>query len=787
MTRDDRRAAAAAAGATLLGSASLLPVFTTTAWFRPALVVVLAVWSGGLLLRWGGPALWQRMAPGRRVPRVLTVAGAVLVPLAQLALVLCVLTVFYAPDDAWWRIGPTWTSLSDLLAVLVDGTAELQEQATPALPLTGLLALTALLVGVVAVGVDLVAVGARQGALAGLGLLGLYCVPVSTVTGSVGLTAIAAPAAGFALLLWADQRRRLSRGSRTTARAIRGNGSGAALRVGLLALVAGLLFGSVLPTLPEGSFGTGLGGGSGPGGTIGTALDPAASLAGQLTRPEPLDLLRLETEDPDPGHLRAVVLDQYDVEDGWVMNNLDGEQSVAQERLATLPGGQTRRDVVATITALEHGDRFLPVLWSPQSVDIADPELWRYDPATGTVFGRDTTTENRTWTVRAERPQPTAALLDASPAVALDDPVRRFIELPELDPSVPALVDDLVAGAQTPYQRVRAISDYLTDRDNGFIYNLSTIPGTSGDKLVDFLELKSGYCEQYAGAMTVMVRAADVPARMVLGYTPGQVQADGSRLITTDDAHAWVEVYFDGLGWVTFDPTPISRERSVALPWAPRAEDRSDTTGGSSATTAPQAAPTPRGDRGATSIPEFQQQAGASGWLQPLLVGAGVVVLAGALVAVPATARVLRRRRRVATGTPADLWDEMSATVQDLGLSLDPAWTPRQAAAHLAREAGHGVDPVLADHAEESIRRLALAEEAASYGPSRPVTPERAEQLREELGTARRGLLAAVPRRTRLRARLWPASLIAEAATAVRARLRRAGELVRSPRRSRPA
>jgi hypothetical protein len=787
MTRDDRRAAAAAAGATVLGSASLLPVFTTTAWFRPALTVVLAVWGGGLLLRWGGPALWERVAPGRRIPRVLSRTGALLVPLAQLGLVLCVLTVFFAPDDAWWRLGPTPTSLSDLNAVLVDGTAELQEQATPALPLTGLIALTAVLVGVVAVAVDLVAVAGRQGALAGLGLLGLYCVPVSTVTGSVGLTAIVAPAAGFTLLLWADQRRRLATGNRTTARAVTGNGSRAAVRVGMLALVAGVVLGSFVPTLREGSFGTGLGGGSGPGGTLGTALDPVASLSGQLTRPEPMDLLRVETEDPDPGHLRAVVLDQYDVDDGWLMNNLDGEQSVAQERLATLPSGQDSREIEATITALEHADRFLPVLWSPLSVEIADPENWRYDPATGTAFGRDTTTEGRTWTVRAEQPQPDAVLLDASPAVALDDPMRRFTELPELDPSVPTLVDELVAGAQTPYQRVRAISDYLTDRDNGFIYSLSTAPGTSDDNLVNFLDLKAGYCEQYAGAMAVMVRAAGVPARVALGYTPGQVQADRSRLITTDDAHAWVEVYFDGLGWVPFDPTPISEERSVALPWAPRAEDQANPTNGSSATTAPQAGPTPRDNRGDTAIPDFQQQAGASGWLQPLLIGVGVIVVAGALVAVPATARVFRRRRRVSAGEPTELWDELSATVQDLGLSLDPAWTPRQAAAHLAEQAGHGTDPILADRAEESIRRLALAEEAATYGPSRPVTPERAEQLREELGTARRGLLAAVPGRTRLRALLWPASLVGEAATVVVARLRRAGELLRSPRRSRPA
>jgi hypothetical protein len=786
VTRDDRRAAAAAAAATLLGSAALLPVFTTTAWFRPAATVVLAVWAGGLLLRRGGPALWQRVAPGRPVPRLLSAAGVVLVPLVQLGLVLCVLTVFYAPDDAWWRIGPTTTSLSDLTAVLVDGTAELREQATPALPLTGLLALTAVLVGVVAVAVDLVAVAARQGVLAGLGLLGLYSVPVSTVTGSLGLMPIAAPAAGFALLLWADQRRRLSAGDRPTARAVTGNGARGALRVGLLALVAGLLLGSVVPTLPEGSFGTGLGGGSGPGGTVGTALDPVAALSGQLTRPEPLDLLRLETDVPDPGYLRAVVLDRYDSDDGWLMSNLDGEESVAQPTLSPLPGGQAAREVRATLTALQHDDRFLPVLWSPQSVDVDDPENWRFDPATGTVFGRDTTTAERTWTVRAQQPQPSRAMLDDSPAVALDDPVRRYTELPELDPSVPRLVDELVAGAQTPYQRVRAISDHLTDRDNGFIYSLSTAPGTSDDDLVNFLDLKAGYCEQYAGAMAVMVRAAGVPARVVLGYTPGQVQDDRRRLITTDDAHAWVEVYFDGLGWVPFDPTPISEERAVPMPWAPRAENEADTTGGSTATTAPQAAATQRADRGATAIPQLQQQSGAAGWLQPLLIGVGAVLLAGALVAVPATARVLRRRQRVASGAPTDLWDELTATVQDLRLSRNPAWTPRQAAAHLAEQAGHGTDPVLADRAEESIRRLALAEETAVYGRGAEVDEERTEQLRRELVTARRGLVAAVPGRARLRAVLWPASLIADVTTGAAAWLRRAGERVRS-RRSRPA
>jgi hypothetical protein len=789
MTRADRRAAAAAAAATLLGAASLLPVFTTTAWFRPVLSVVLVVWGGGLALRTGGPALWQRLAPGRPVPGALAAAGVVLVPLAQLALVLCVLTVFYAPHDAWFRIGPTPTSLRDLTEVFLDGGAEIREQATPALPLTGLVALTALLVGIIAVAVDLVAVAGRRAALAGLGLLGLYCVPIGTVTGGVGLAPIVAPSAGFALLLWVDQRRRLAAGDRPTARAVSGGGSRTALRVGVFALAAGVVLGAFVPTLPEGSFGTGLGGGSGPGGTAGTALDPVAALQGQLTLPEPLPLLRMRANVDDPGHLRTVVLDQYNSETGWVMSNLDGEESVSQPVLAPLPGGEAVRDVEAEISALEHDDRFLPLLWAPQQVYVQNPENWRFDPSTATVFGRDTTTAELTWTVRAEQPEPSADLLDSVEALGPGNAVwERYTELPELDPSVPALVSDLVKGAETPYQRVRAILEYLSDRDNGFIYSLSTSPGTSDDDLVNFLKLKAGYCEQYAGAMAVLVRAAQVPARVVLGYTPGEAQPDGTRLITTDDAHAWVEVFFDGLGWVPFDPTPISSDRAVTLPWAPRANDQAaDPTQGSTATSSPQAAPTPRADRGATSIPDLAQSSGTSGWLRPLLVGVGIALLVGVVVAVPATTRVLRRRRRVATGAPTDLWDELAATVRDLGLSWDPAWTPRQTAAQLTEQAGHGGDPIVADHAGEAVRQLALAEEAATYGRAAELDPERVERLQQSLVTARKGLIAAVPQWTRLRAMVWPASLVTEVAASLAARLRRLGELIRSPRRSRPA
>ena len=182
MTAEDRRTAGAAAAATVLGAFALSPVYASRAWLPPVLAVVIVVLAGGLLLRAGGPALWARATPGRPAPGRLSAAGVVLVPFGQLFLVVCLLTAMYAPGDAIAGVLPTRDSLADLGGVLAEGSAELREQATPALPLTGLLALTTLFVGLIAVTVDLVAVAGHQAAVGGLGLLVLYCVTVATIT-----------------------------------------------------------------------------------------------------------------------------------------------------------------------------------------------------------------------------------------------------------------------------------------------------------------------------------------------------------------------------------------------------------------------------------------------------------------------------------------------------------------------------------------------------------------------------------------------------------------------------
>ncbi|MEK4234752.1 DUF4129 domain-containing transglutaminase family protein [Paenibacillus sp. FSL H7-0714] len=137
--------------------------------------------------------------------------------------------------------------------------------------------------------------------------------------------------------------------------------------------------------------------------------------------------------------------------------------------------------------------------------------------------------------------------------------IGKYLQLPDLLPvRVRDLAEMLTASSGNRYDSVTAIKDYL---QHGYSYTLNTTVPPSGSDFVDhfLFETKQGYCVHFATAMTVLLRSAGIPARYVQGFGPGTLQDDtmpAKYLVTQGDAHAWVEVYFAGAGWVPFDPTP---------------------------------------------------------------------------------------------------------------------------------------------------------------------------------------------------------------------------------------
>jgi len=325
--------------------------------------------------------------------------------------------------------------------------------------------------------------------------------------------------------------------------------------------------------------------------------------------------------------------------------------------------------------------------------------------------------------------------------------VHDFTGIGDSEPDAQALAESLVAGKNSQYEKVMAINDHFSP-DNGFEYTLETDAGTSGSALTDFLNAKKGYCQQYAAATAYLIRAAGIPARVAIGFDRG-VQKSGYVSVTNQNAHAWVEVYFAGHGWVPFDTTPPGGQGRSAggLSWAD-SEDDEVTTPAPGASTAP----TPSATPGATRPEDIDNDPDSALDVNPqdaaptpidlpawsaLFLGAGAAVIDGlhwpklavwakvllglALVliiaSVPALVRAQARRRRMAGARSANAavaahaaWDELIDMLTDLGLPAEESETPRATARRLAAT---GLDSA----ERHAVELLAAEEERARYAP----------------------------------------------------------------------
>ncbi|MGW0363396.1 transglutaminaseTgpA domain-containing protein [Streptomyces sp. NPDC002990] len=790
--------------ATLLTSWSLAALVESAGWLAQAALLLGVQSAVG--------------AGARRVPlgRSLTVA-------AQLLVSLLLLTFLFGGKGESTGTGPLAYLVTDFGALFSRGVQDVGQYAIPA-PLTDGIRLL-LVSGVLVIGllVDLLAVTLRTAAAAGLPLLALYSVAagLSDGGGASWLSFLLA-GSGYLMLLLAEGRDRLAQWGRVFGAAPRervsaasglGGGAGGQAtasvrtgrRIGALALGVALAVPAALPALGGGLLGARGGDDGGAGGGTISAVNPLVSLQGNLNAQDNRVVLRYRTDSPQQGeqYLRILALDEFN----GVKWEASGRPLVDVPKRMPVPPGLAEAvradaaEVQTSISAAEgYTQRYLPMPYPATAVDIGGK--WRFEPAGRTLVGdqlgndRFQSVQGASYLVRSLLLRPTAQQLQSAPQ---PNPAIRaeYTKVPDnLPPVVGETAREVTQGSKDDYTRAVRLQDYFAVK-GGFRYNTRTASGTGPEAVGRFLADKEGFCVHFAFSMAAMSRSLGIPARVAVGFTPGEKQPDGSVNVSMRDAHAWPELYFEGVGWTRFEPTPRSglTVPDYSRPQAPAVQPSAPAPLPSQGAAEPSAAPSTNedcppelkklGECGAAA-PDGNTASGDGGPSPVTVLGwvAAVLAVVG-LVLLPVLWRGRLRTRRLGTGEVSAAWRELGDAAWDVGITPDEALSPRRAAARVV-ELGR-----LEPDAAAAVHRVAGALERSLYAPPGAEVPY--EALAGDVLLARAGLLAAVNRRTRLRALLLPPSAArvgwevsarwAALASAVSTRLTDAGARLRLPLR----
>ncbi len=758
------RVAVCAWVATMAAACALLPLVDPATWILQA---------GFLLLVQAGVG-----AAARRMP----LARPVTVGL-QALVTLVLLTLVFARQQALAGLIPGPQAIRYLADLLQQGGDDVARYAIPA-PLDSDGIRLMLVGGVLVIGllVDTLAVTFRSAAPAGLPLLALYSVAAGLSEGGTDWLWFLLAAVGYLMLLLAEGRDRLSQWGRVFGGAppVPGGPQGGAAapvrtgrRIGAFALGIALVVPLALPAMDGGlldSARSGVGSGTGGGGTI-SAVNPLVSLRDSLNVDEDRQVLSVNTDSEDLSdlYLRIVSLDDFD---GTTWKPSKRQITAVPDGTFPTPSGlgpDIRREETRTSIAAAdwYAQDWLPMPYPPSGVRVSGN--WRYEPEGMTLVGdHGQNTRGLEYEVTSLNVQPTAEQLAAAP----QPPAPLTREYTRLPDSLPSVVErtarEVTAGAANPYEQAVRLQEYFAI-NGGFRYDTSVRVGSGSEAIARFLRDKEGFCVHFSFAMAAMARTLGIPARVAVGFAPGSPQADGSVSVGLRDAHAWPELYFEGVGWTRFEPTPTRGSTpSYTVPDAPEAvPDPAQPS--RSAEAVPSAAPSTsescsaqdkKLDACGTETAAALPTTGGGGPTWYAVLGWALAGLAVLLVPLaPMLWRVRTRALRLGAHgrTEADagphtlaVWQEVTDTAWDFGIPPDESQTPRKAAARIVR-LGRLDAP-----AAESVHRVANAVEQVLYAPR----PRPTAGLTEDALRMRAGLRATASRGTRLRALFAPRSAV---------------------------
>lgn len=600
----------------------------------------------------------------------------------------------------------------------------------PSLPIALLAVGGAVVVFVVA---DLMAGGLRLGAGVALPLLALW-VPGLVIVGEIPPLAFVVTVTALVLLLAVDNpHRAVRRGAsarRPEDRAAGGLRAAGALVVAVAVAVTALGLGSASASLPEVASASWSRLFSSTGQTV--RLSDDLDMRRDLAERSGEVVLRYRTDGEGVGPLRVFTLTGFDGTNWRRGADRDGTPIDGGEQVLWPDDPGATGDPTSLRVTLESlRDTKLPVPTEPRAVGIDGD--WAYDDVRDEVLGVQPTGAGTSYEVTVfPRPLDADALRGASGADP-DDPNYLDVPATEHEQDIRDLATAVVDGATTRYDQALALQTYFRDISQ-FTYSTEVPPGASGDAVWDFLQDRTGYCVQFATSMTMMARTLGIPARLGVGFLPGERVDESSYQVTGRDSHAWPELYFPGQGWVRFEPTPAQQTgptptwaTPVAVtPGGPADPGNVPTPGATTAAPSGPATPTPTAP-GAGGTTDGTQEDSTT-W--PLVVGVALLVAA---VLAAGLWFVLRRRTEAESLRDAeDAWAELVARLGALDVRWPSSTTPRRVPAVVVAtlQARRGADAGDEDLAE-TLTALASALERERYAP-RPretVSPERLQAL----------------------------------------------------------
>nr|WP_258806090.1 DUF3488 and transglutaminase-like domain-containing protein [Pseudarthrobacter sp. NS4] len=665
-----------------------------------------------------------------------------------------VLTLTFFRGTSLLGIIPTGGTFTELERLIRRASETVLSETAPVAPNVGIVMVICAVLGLAVILVDALAVPLGMPAATGVGLLAILVVPAMIKPQSVGFWGFTGAVAGYLMILaysqwFAPDARTQADSARTPGQVRR------AALTGSAALVATLLVPLAIPGFDRGTFPQGSR--LNPWGTA-TGLNPMITLGNSLRTPDGSGRITYATNAHVPLYLRSVTVDHFDGE-SWGPDDRNASRLPLGGQID--PGyavlAEEQQQQVTAIDAGMFNSPYLPAPYAPESVRGLDGR-WTWDPATLSIKGADTTSRRQEYIVTSSVPKLSAGLLARSSAAVRDIP-GDFTRIPGNVPEIVRTTAGAVAGSgTTSYEKAMAIQRYL--RSAEFTYSLQSpvqggYDGNGLSVLADFLEQKSGYCIHYASAMAVMARLEGIPSRIAVGYAPGRLTGETVMVpgqgplpeyeVDARDAHAWPELYFQGLGWVPFEPTPSrgvvpDYASESSAPLSPGAAENNDglVPGASPAPTpAPSVTPLP--------VPGTGGSGDAGVQVLPWLLGAGGVLGVALLAASPHLVRAAVRVRRLRPRDQGDAvplaWSEMLDLGTDYGVSPDSSETPR---AYSARLRGHLGEPGGMDGAaHRAAAALTAGFERHRYGPPVPADAGTEAADGRQTGTDAKGADAA--------------------------------------------